>query len=186
MYLEGRQAAQGQNPQRNIHLGPLHPTTLWGKTQPAKACQDPPLLGWLSHRHHLVLIEALHGKPVQSLVSTVGMKGQMQPKGSIGTSTPTPPAWRSPASPRASPGPHISLTWLRCCCSACRQPLPPPAGHGSPAGTQQKRCHRGSGACEHQAQTSTEARTDPYKHTPTHRCPNPYKTHTNLHICADT
>lgn len=87
MYLEDRQAAQGQSLQLNIHLGPLHPTTLWGKTQPAKACQDPPLLGWLSHWHHLVLVEALHGKPVQSLVSTVGMKGQMRLKESIGTST---------------------------------------------------------------------------------------------------
>lgn len=50
---------------------------------------------------------------------------------------------------RATPGPRVSLTWLRCCCSACRQPPPPPAGHGSPAGTQQKGCHRGSGAREH-------------------------------------
>lgn len=37
--------------------------------------QDPPLLGWLSHWHYLVLIEALHGKPVQSLVSAAGTKG---------------------------------------------------------------------------------------------------------------
>lgn len=33
-----------------------------------------PFLGWLTHRKHFVFVETLHGKPVQSLVSTAGQQ----------------------------------------------------------------------------------------------------------------
>lgn len=44
--------------------------TIYGSHRKNKEGEGWPLLWWLPHRKHFVFIEALHGKPVQGLVST--------------------------------------------------------------------------------------------------------------------
>lgn len=45
-----------------------------GESRAVDTPQDSPPLGGLAHRHHLVLVETLHGKPVQSLVGAAGTR----------------------------------------------------------------------------------------------------------------
>lgn len=61
--------------------------------------RHPPPLGWLANGHDLVLIESLHCKPVQSLVSTVGRHKTVKEAHSY-THGPLVPFLRAPPPPR--------------------------------------------------------------------------------------
>lgn len=64
---------------------------------------DPPSLGWLANGHNLILIEPLHGKPVQGLVGTEGKDKRSEeptPKSKGPFATPSPqPGFPGPAAP---------------------------------------------------------------------------------------
>lgn len=77
------QSAQGQYPPEGVRTLDLE-------------SRHPPPLGWLADGHNLVLIESLHCKPVQSLVSTVRRRHKTVREAHSYTQRPLVPSLRHP------------------------------------------------------------------------------------------